>query len=119
MKIAVSASEGSLDAQVDERFGRGKHFVVVDTDTMEVSVLENTQNFNAVQGAGVQSAANVANSGAEYVLTGHCGPKAFQVLGEAGVKVIVGVKGSIRDAVEAFNKGEYKPTEDADVSSHW
>jgi predicted Fe-Mo cluster-binding NifX family protein len=119
MKIAVSATGKSLDSQVDERFGRGGYFVVVDSETMGFDVIENTQNMQAAQGAGVQAAGNVVKSGAECVLTGHCGPKAFRVLSEAGVKIVVGVSGVVKDAVEAYKRGELKPAEGADVQGHW
>ena len=34
MKIAVSAVGNTLDAQVDQRFGRCSYFVIVDSETM-------------------------------------------------------------------------------------
>jgi len=33
MKICVSAFSGSLDAEVDSRFGRCAYFVIVDSET--------------------------------------------------------------------------------------
>ncbi|NHV96508.1 MAG: hypothetical protein HA494_01770 [Thaumarchaeota archaeon] len=42
MKVAVSAAGGSLDAQVDPRFGRCPYFVIVDTDTMAFEAIPNT-----------------------------------------------------------------------------
>ncbi|NQU20396.1 MAG: NifB/NifX family molybdenum-iron cluster-binding protein, partial [Candidatus Nealsonbacteria bacterium] len=52
MKIAVTSQGPDLTSQVDPRFGRAKTFIVVDTETDEFSVHDNTQNMNAAQGAG-------------------------------------------------------------------
>ena len=119
MRVAVSATGNTIDSQVDERFGRASYFVVVDTETMGCEVIENSQNMQAMQGAGVQAAGNVVEADVEYVFTGHCGPKAFRVLSEAGVKIVVGISGTVKDAVEAFKRGELKSTESADVEGHW
>ena len=119
MKIAISCSGTSLDAPVDPRFGRAAKFIVLDTETSAFEIHDNVQNLNAAQGAGIQTAQTVSQLGAEAVITGHCGPKAFRTLQAAGVKVVVGAKGTVAEAVEAFKKGELKPAESADVEGHW
>jgi predicted Fe-Mo cluster-binding NifX family protein len=119
MKVAISCSGDSMDAPVDPRFGRAAKFIVLDTDTGAFEVHDNAQNLNAAQGAGIQSAEAVSRLGAEAVITGHCGPKAFRTLQAAGVKVVIGAKGTVAEAVEAFKKGELKPAEAADVEGHW
>jgi predicted Fe-Mo cluster-binding NifX family protein len=77
MKIAVSATGGSLDAQIDPRFGRCSYFVVVESETMKFETVANTAS-GAMGGAGIQAAQLVANRGAQVVLTGKAGPNAFQ-----------------------------------------
>jgi predicted Fe-Mo cluster-binding NifX family protein len=119
MIIAVSASGISLDAQVDARFGRAPHFIVVDSETGAFEAHENTQNLNAAQGAGIQSAETVCRLGAQVVITGHCGPKAFRVLNAAAIKVVVGEEGSVQSALEAFRAGKLTPSEAPDVEGHW
>lgn len=52
MKVAVSASVGSLEASVDTRFGRCLYFVIVDTETMAFEAVPNT-NMSAQSGAGI------------------------------------------------------------------
>ncbi len=119
MKVVVSSSGKTLDDSVDLRFGRAKQFLVVDTDTGEVRVVDNNQNVEAMQGAGIQAAQTVASESPEYVITGHCGPKAFSVLRAAGVGVITGFEGSVREAVEALKQGRLKASDAADVQGHW
>ncbi len=119
MKIAITSQGADLSSQVDPRFGRARMFIIYDVDSGEFEAVDNEQNLNAAQGAGIQAAQNVADQGVEYVLTGHCGPKAFSALNAAGVKVIVGVEGSVQEAIEKFKAGELKPTDAADVDGHW
>ncbi|MBD3383301.1 dinitrogenase iron-molybdenum cofactor biosynthesis protein [candidate division KSB1 bacterium] len=119
MKIAISATEKKLDAQVDSRFGRAPFFLIYDIETDEHDFIENTRALNAASGAGVQAAQNVVDSGVDAVLTGHCGPKAFRALGAGDISIYVNVSGSLRKAIEAFKEGEYEAAEKADVNGHW
>lgn len=119
MKIAISCSGQDVASAVDARFGRAPFFIIADTESGEWTALENAQNMQAPQGAGIQSAEHVVNAGAEAVLTGHCGPKAFRVLSAAGVKICVGVSGTAADAIARFKKGELTATDAADVEGHW
>ena len=77
MKIAITTTGDNLNAPMDARFGRAQKFIVYDLDSNSFEVVDNQQNLNAIQGAGIQSAEAVAKTGARAVLTGHCGPKAF------------------------------------------
>ncbi len=117
MKVAVSSTGPSLDSQVDPRFGRCPYFIIVDADTMDFEAIENP-NVMAMGGAGIQSAQFIANKGAEVVLTGNCGPNAFQTLSAAGVRVVISVMGTVKDAVERFKRGEFQPTSQPSVASH-
>lgn len=105
MKVAVSSQGVNLDSQVDPRFGRCPYFVIVDTDTMEFETLQNTFAMTA-GGAGIQTAQMLANKGVEVVLTGSCGPNAYQTLFAAGVQVVIGVAGTVRNAIEQFKAGQ-------------
>ncbi len=119
MKIVVSASGQSLDAQVDPRFGRAAYFIAVDDETGAFQAHDNVQNLNAAQGAGIQSAETVSRIGGDVVITGHCGPKAFTALSAAGIKVVVGAQGTVAEAIAAFKSGALVPADDANVEGHW
>ena len=119
MLVAVSSQGDNLDSLVDSRFGRASTFLIVDTSTMTFEVIENTQNLDLPQGAGIQSAQNIAKHDPKAVLTGNCGPKAFKVLQAAEIDIVIGVKGTIRDVVEAYASGKHKPTKEANVEGHW
>jgi predicted Fe-Mo cluster-binding NifX family protein len=118
LRVAVSADGPNLDAKVDPRFGRCSHFVLVDTDTLDSRVLENASAASA-QGAGIGTAQMVAGEGVGVVLTGNCGPNAYQALEAAGIKVVTGVAGTVREAVEAYKAGRYQPSSQPNVASHF
>jgi len=119
MKIAISAEGQDLESPVDPRFGRAQWFIIADLETGGFEAINNEQNLNAAQGAGIQAAENVARHGASYLITGHCGPKAFRALSAAGIKIVVGVKGTVGEALERFERGELQAAEGPDVEGHW
>ena len=119
MKIAVSSTGKSLQDKVDPRFGRAKGFVIFDTESGESRPVDNAQNLNALQGAGIQAADTVISQGAEVLITGHCGPKAFRTLQAAGVKIYLGAMETVGEAIEKFRKGELSLAASADVNGHW
>lgn len=118
MKIAVTAKGKTIADQVDPRFGRCPYFMIVDTETMDCIPVENTNNALG-GGAGIQSAQMMAEHDAEIVLTGNCGPNAYRTLDAAGIQVIVGVTGSVREAVEQFKTGGLSTTQTPNVASHF
>jgi predicted Fe-Mo cluster-binding NifX family protein/ferredoxin len=118
MKIAVTSTGGDLDSQVEPRFGRCPYFLIVDSETFAFEALENP-NVALGGGAGIQSAQLLANSGAQTVLTGNCGPNAFATLGAAEIQVIVGVSGVVRQAVEQFKQGAFSGAVEPNVASHF
>jgi predicted Fe-Mo cluster-binding NifX family protein len=118
VKIAISATAPGLDAEVDPRFGRCQYFIIVDPQTMQFETLDNS-NAMASGGAGIRTAQMIAGKGVEVVLTGNYGPNAYQTLSAAGIQVITGVTGKIRDAVESYKAGRLQPNTQPSVGSHY
>ena len=119
MKIAVTATGTTPESPLDARFGRAAYFLVFDSDTKTWETVENTQNLNAAQGAGIQSAQNIARLGVSALVSGHCGPKAFRVLQAAGIKIYNCDAATVSDALDLYKSGKLKEANDADVESHW
>jgi predicted Fe-Mo cluster-binding NifX family protein len=118
MRIAISSTGPNLDDSVEMRFGRCAYFLVVDPKTMEFEAIQNP-NIAAGGGAGIQSAQMMSNNNVSVMLTGNCGPNAFQTFGAAGIQVITGVSGTVREAVEQYNSGALKATNAPNVQSHF
>jgi len=118
VKIAVTSSGPGLDSQVESRFGRCTYFIIVNTDTMEYEAIRNP-NVQAGGGAGIQSAQMMAQNDVEVVLTGNCGPNAYQVFSQAGIKIVTGVSGLVRDSVEKFKSGTMSEAASPSVNDHF
>jgi predicted Fe-Mo cluster-binding NifX family protein len=118
MKLAVSSTGPGLDSQVDPRFGRCQYFIIIDPDTMEFESLENP-NVMASGGAGISTAQMIVDKGVKGVLTGNCGPNAYQVLSQAGIQIITGVTGVIRDAIQNFKTGKLQAAPQPSVAAHF
>ena len=119
MKVAVTSQGKELSSQVDPRFGRAKYFIVVDTDSGQFSAQDNAQNLNAAQGAGIQAGQNVIDLGAEAVVTGNVGPKAFRTLEAGNVKIYIGATGTVQNAIEQLKAGKLQEVSQANVEGHW
>jgi predicted Fe-Mo cluster-binding NifX family protein len=118
MKIVVTASDPELSSLVDPRFGRCAYFLFVDSETMQFEAVENP-NLASTSGAGIQSAQLVVKKKANVLLTGSCGPNAFQTLQTAGVEVVVGVTGTVQEAVQQYKLGKLHRSTQPNVSSHF
>jgi predicted Fe-Mo cluster-binding NifX family protein len=118
MKIAVTSTGKTLDSQVDPRFGRAAWFIIIDTETMDFSAIEN-ESVAAAGGAGISSAKTVIDAGAQAVITGNCGPNAEQTLTAGGIKLYVGVTGTVAEAAELFKNGKLTETTEPNVQTHF
>lgn len=118
MKLIISSEGPNPSDRVDPRFGRARYLLQYDTDSKTYIALDNTPQMEATQGAGVQAAQKVVEQGADSLLTGHCGPKAYQVLSQAKVLIYSGFEGTVETAVQAWQQGELQPLAAPDSMGH-
>jgi len=118
LKVCVTSSGNNLDAQLDPRFGRCAYLVIVDSETLQFEAIPNSAS-GATGGAGIQAAQTIANKGAKVLVTGNVGPNAFQALSAAGIEIITGASGTVREAVEKFRKGGFRKTDAPTVGDHF
>ena len=119
MIIAITSSGKKLTSQVDVRFGRAKYFILYNTNDLSVNVYENNQNLSALQGAGIQSAQNVVELNAEILITGNCGPKAFEILNLADIKIFITRDCSVQDALDLYLANQLAQLNEANLEGHW
>lgn len=118
MKFAITATETSLHADVKARLCRAPYHIIVETDSLTFQAIENP--YGATGGsAGIQSAQTMSERNVAFVLTCGCSPNALQVFNAAGVQIIVGVNGSVRQVIEQFKAGAFSPTTQPSVESHF
>lgn len=119
LKIAISAKGPGLEANLDSRFGRAKWIVIYDTESKEFESVDNAENYNAPQGAGIKTAAMVVDKGCSAVISGHLGPKAFDVIKRSDIKVYYKEGGSVKEAIEDFENGKLTQSNQANIQGHW
>lgn len=118
MKIAITSRGESLESEMDPRFGRCQYFIILDDGDV--------QNFKAIKndaamsggGAGIQAAQTVINEGAEAVVSGNFGPKAFDALSSAEVKLYTADAVTVKDAVDALGSGKARHLDSATAAAH-
>ena len=107
-KIAISAEGPTLEDWVDPRFGRAGGFVVVELPERKLDYIDNGASQMMAMGAGIETAERMASAGVEVVLSGYVGPKAFEALTAAGIKICQDVEGiTIGEAIENYVAGKY------------
>ena len=120
MKIALTCTQENMKSPLDTRFGRAPHFYLSDSEGTSGYFIPNTQNKQAVQGAGIQAAQTILREDAEVLITGHCGPKAFKVLTEGGVRIFKGnAQTSLEETLKDFSENKLEELSNSDVEGHW
>ncbi len=117
MKVCISSKSNESSAQVDPRFGRCAYFCFYDTETGEFTFEKNTFT-HAREGVGVQASGHMVKNEVSVVVTGQIGPNAYQALEAGGVRIYTGAKGTVADAVESFNRGEFELANGPSNSGH-
>jgi predicted Fe-Mo cluster-binding NifX family protein len=116
MRVCVTSAGTSADDPVDPRFGRAAHFLLIDTETRDARCLDDVTAVS--QGAGVRVAQSVIDAGAEAVVTGQIGPRAFDVLAAAGIEVYLTPPATAAEAVEAYAAGRLERISKPNSRSH-
>lgn len=117
MKVAIpTIGKKGLEELIGEHFGRTETYTLVDTETGEVSVLDNTSHHMGGQGYPPEL---LHAAGAEVLLCQGLGSRAIQMFRDSGIKVYVGAFGTVKDALESFKSGELsEASEDGACSRH-
>ncbi len=120
MKIAFCVEEESNDALVSVRFGRAGFFAIYDTNSKEWSYISNTQDTQAVQGAGLQASQQIIDAGVEVLVALNVGPKAMAALTGNGIKVFKALEGKeIRELANDLQANKLEEIKEANVEGHW
>lgn len=120
MKVAVSAEGQSLDSQISSVFGRCQCFLFVELEDGEIVDSKALENSAASQssGAGTAAAQLVGDEGAEALISGALGPKAFSALEQWDMKMYKGEPGTVRKNVDKFSSGNLDRVESPTGPAH-
>ncbi len=111
MKIAVTCSNG----EVFQHFGHTPEFAVFEVEDGKI-VSEKILSGN---GTGHGALAGLlAEDGADILICGGIGGGAVNALAQAGIQVVGGASGSVRDVAEAFVSGTLEVRADFHCTHH-
>lgn len=120
MKLAISVSGDTLDSAFDARFGRAASFCVVDAETGAWTTHANPA-LAAAGGAGVQAAQFIVKLGAQAVVSGAYGPKAYEALSAAAIPMFLAPTNEERSAADIlalFTAGQLSQPASATHDGH-
>lgn len=106
MKYIFSCKGKNWEAMLDPHFGRAEGFFLFDDETKKTNWISNEENENAAHGAGKLAAQLVINTGASVLITGHVGPKAFDVLSLSEMKIFISKEDTLEKVFEAHLNGD-------------
>ena len=112
-KICVpTAGRGGREDAVGEHFGRVPTYTIFDTETQQVSVVDNTSEHAG--GSGLP-ADILSTLGIDVLLCRGAGRRALGIFGENGIEVCVGLDGSAGQAIDAWQSGKLTSASGADA----
>lgn len=117
MKVIVSSSGSEMDSKVSPVFGRAEYYMLVDTEDDSHEPLKNPAAGQS-SGAGIQAAQFVLKREPEVLIASNIGPNAFEVLSAGSLECFEAPDGTVREAIDAFGRGELRPLGSANASSH-
>ena len=110
MKVCIpTMGKRGLEEYVGEHFGRVPTYTLVDTNTNEVKVIENTSEH--LGGTGYPTEI-IARTGAEIMLCGGLGRRAIAMFEDMGIMVYVGASGTVQDAIQMWEKNQLQEATD-------
>ena len=107
-----TATNGGLDDSVGEHFGRVPTYTILSTDTQQVEVVPNDSEHTGSTGlpADILSALGI-----DVLLCKGAGRRALDIFANHGITVCIGVDGTARDAIAAWDAGSLNPASEADA----
>lgn len=106
MKICIpTMGNNGLDDFVGEHFGRVPTYTIVNLETNEVKVVQNTSEH--MGGIGYPPEIMI-REGVKILVCRGLGRRAINMFDETGIDVYIGASGTVKDAISAFKQGRLK-----------
>ena len=118
LKVAISSSGKDLTSDLDIRFGRCANFLIIDTESGELEIIDNGA-IAAGGGAGIAAAQQLIDHNVEALITGNIGPNAFHTLDAAGIKIFRGTTGKASDLLDHLAGGKLEQANSSNVGGHF
>lgn len=117
MKVCIpTMGRRGMDELVGEHFGRVPTYTIYDTESKEVTVIDN----DTMHMGGTGYAPDlIKGSGANVMVCGGLGRRAIGLFEQACIEVYMGASGTVREALRMFDEGKLvRATEDTACDQH-
>lgn len=107
MVLAFCVKDDSVPAALDERFGRSKEFVILNSESGETLSRVVNPGAEAAGSAGISAVQTLVNAGAQGFVAPRLGPKAEDARKRLGIRVWnQGTHTDVESALEAWKNGD-------------
>ena len=106
MKVAVTSTGLKLDDHMAKP-DKCSHWLVVDSVTMECEAIPNPLMRVGGPAAGKLITQVLQEHMVKFILAGGCGCNQLKEIGGNGIRVLLGMTGSVRETVEKFNRSQF------------
>ena len=104
MKVCFTAKGTTLDALMEERFGRAPYFILVESENGSFEAIKNPYA-DGGGGVGPKAAQVLIANNVKALVSGQVGGNAQEVLAAAGIAMYTyRTGGSVKDALDQFTK---------------
>ena len=111
MIVAVAATEKGIEGGVAGHFGNATHFVVAEMEEGKVKSTKLVKSLHAGQHVPGALPKFVKELKADVIMTGGIGPMAIKLFNDYKIKLVIGVEGKVKDALEQYAKGNIESEE--------
>lgn len=106
MKVCIpTLGEGGMEDNVGEHFGKVPTYTIVDLETGEVKVIENS---SIHMGGELYPPEIMAREGVDVMLCRGIGRRALGMFKDFNIDVYLGAEGTVKDAIEMFKQGKLR-----------
>ena len=105
MKVVVAASKKGIEGEIAGHFGNATHFVVTEIEEGKVKSTKLVKNPHAGRHVPGALPKFIKELGADAIIICGIGPMAIKFFNEYGIKLVMGVEGNVKDALEKYAQG--------------
>jgi predicted Fe-Mo cluster-binding NifX family protein len=102
VKVIIAANGPSLDSSMAKRFGHAPYYLLVDTATMQVQAIDNSEHDDETHAI----IPEMIGQGVEVFITGNIGPSAFKIVRSLHRQVALARQMPAGEALARLDRGE-------------
>jgi predicted Fe-Mo cluster-binding NifX family protein len=104
MKICIpTMGNNGLDEQIGNHFGRSPTYTIIDTDTDQVTIIQNTSEHMGGMGLPAEI---LSEKGIDVLICMGLGRRAIMLFAQYNIKVFTGAQGTVKNAYDMWKNNQ-------------